>query len=118
MFGDHYYLLPQFMPAFDGLKVLRPGLQIGTVKKGRVEPSHALALASSKDQVKRSAEIGTGELALRYLRGEAITDQEAELSGDGKNGYILMTISGYSIGFAKRTGGTLKNHYPKGLRIF
>ena len=25
--------------------------------------------------------------------------------------------SGYSIGWAKLSGGILKNHYPKGLRI-
>ena len=40
-FGDQLYLLPAGMPAFDGLKVLRPGLHVATVKKNRLEPAHA-----------------------------------------------------------------------------
>ena len=43
MFGDQLYLLPGEMPDLKGLKVLRPGLHMGTVKKNRFEPSHALA---------------------------------------------------------------------------
>ena len=33
------------MPGVKGLKVLRPGLHLGTLKKNRFEPTHALALA-------------------------------------------------------------------------
>ena len=34
------------MPQFDlrGIKVLRPGLELGELKKDRFEPAHALAL--------------------------------------------------------------------------
>lgn len=30
---------------------------------------------------------------------------------------ILVSADGYSIGWGKASAGTLKNHYPKGLRI-
>ena len=52
-FGDQLYLAPKGMPSVKGLKVLRPGLHLGTVKKNRMEPSHALALALKKEQVRR-----------------------------------------------------------------
>lgn len=43
-FGEQLYLAPAETPSLRGLKVLRPGLHLGTVKKNRFEPSHALAL--------------------------------------------------------------------------
>ncbi len=35
---------------------------------------------------------------------------------DAEDGWTLITVEGYSLGWAKITGGILKNHYPKGLR--
>ena len=98
------------MPDLSGLKVLRAGLHLGTVKKGRMEPSHALALFLKKDQALRTVEIGTGELAEKYLRGESLPCEET------LKGWVLVTCGGYSLGFGKADRGTLKNHYPKGLR--
>ena len=43
-FGPSLYLCPEDMPDLKGLKVLRPGLELGQAKKGRFEPAHALAL--------------------------------------------------------------------------
>ncbi len=51
-FGDQLYRMPEGMPSIRNLKVLRPGLHLGTLKKNRFEPSHALALALRPDQVK------------------------------------------------------------------
>lgn len=39
-FGDQLYLLPPQMVSLKGLKVLRPGLHIGTIKKNRFEPAY------------------------------------------------------------------------------
>lgn len=109
-FGDNLYLIPEEAPRLSGLRVLRPGLHVGTLKKGRLEPSHALALFLKKEDVKQSLEIGCGELAERYLRGETIP-------APGQfRGWTLVTAGGYSLGFGKADRGTLKNHYPKGLR--
>lgn len=125
-FGENLYLVPEEMPDMAGLKVLRPGLHVGTLKKGRMEPSHALALFLKKEDVNRYLEIGSGELAERYLKGEtlAIPEQEDQKSEDGAlpkahgaaKGWMLVTADGYSIGFGKADRGVLKNHYPKGLR--
>lgn len=112
LFGDQLYQLPAQMPDFAGMKVLRPGLHLGTLKKNRLEPSHALALHLHPDEVKRSIAFpGDGTQILDYLKGNTLPDP------DGNKGWVLVCADRYSIGWAKASGGILKNHYPKGLRI-
>lgn len=109
-FGDQLYYAPQTGIDWDGLKVLRVGLHLGTVKKNRLEPAHALALALSADEAARVADFSADDPALlRYLKGEA-------LPREGANGWTLVTVNGFSIGWGKQADGQLKNHYPKGLR--
>jgi NOL1/NOP2/fmu family ribosome biogenesis protein len=102
------------MPSIDKLKVLRTGLHLGTLKKNRFEPSHALALYLKKDDVIQSKELYNGNdddyNARAYLNGQTIN------STDNKKGWTLMTYKGYSIGWGKQSGNIIKNHYPKGLR--
>lgn len=109
-FGEQLYLAPENMPALRGLKVLRPGLHLGTIKKDRFEPSHALALALRADQVKRSADLAADSAEAKAWIG-GLT-----LPWEGEKGWYLVTVSGYSLGWGKLAGGILKNHYPKGLR--
>lgn len=112
-FGENLYLIPQDMPEMDGLKVLRPGLHLGTLKKGRMEPSHALALFLKDTDFLQTMEIGAEEQAERYLKGETLTIPEEQ---QNLKGWVLVTAGGYSLGFGKADRGMLKNHYPKGLR--
>ena len=109
------------MPGIKGLKVMRPGLHLGTVKKDRFEPSHALALYLKADGVKLHFDLSSdsGEIQ-QYLNGQTL--RISSLAPDDKKlvsgkGWCLITTDGYSIGWAKLAGGMLKNHYPKGLRI-
>ncbi|MCZ8517999.1 MULTISPECIES: RsmB/NOP family class I SAM-dependent RNA methyltransferase [Paenibacillus] len=118
LYGEQLYWLPQAEGCpFDGsllqgLKVLRPGLHLAEVKKNRVEPAHALALALPKEaDVQLRVDLrADGEEIHRYLRGETL---ESPLPGSG---WTLVTVDGYPIGWGKLSGGQLKNHYPKGLR--
>ena len=99
------------MPSTKGLKVLRPGLHLGTMKKNRFEPSHALALALTPADVLHSYDMAGDSSEVRaYLNGQT-------LAADGEKGWYLMTVDGYSIGWGKLAGSMVKNHYPKGLRI-
>ena len=107
LFGDNLYLAPHDFPSVNGLKVLRPGLHVGTFKKNRFEPSHALALALSPDEVKNVSHISL-EDAVKYIGGQTYPCE-------GK-GWHLICVDGYSIGWGKAAGGMMKNHYPKGLR--
>ena len=108
-FGDQLYRMPDDMPSIKGLKVLRAGLHLGTLKKNRFEPSHALALALTREDARQSMELGSDENARAYLGGMT-------LNHSGEKGWYLMTYQGYSIGWGKLAGQVMKNHYPRGLR--
>lgn len=107
LFGQSLFWAPEQMPDLAGLRVLRPGLELGEIRKGRFEPAHALALWLREcrqvcDIAPEGAEIAA------YLHGDVIPC--------GKTGWCLVTAGGYSIGWGKGDGRVLKNHYPKGLR--
>ncbi len=106
-FGDRLYLAPLGTPALPGLRVLRAGLELGTLKKDRIDPAHALALWG-KDFAQSVDFAADGPEIQAYLHGEV-------LPGKAK-GWCLVTVDGYSIGWGKGDGVQLKNHYPKGLR--
>ncbi len=119
-FGDQLYLVPEDMPSVKGLKVIRPGLHLGTVKKDRFEPSHALALAITPEDAKLSTEFASDSGEIRqFLNGQSLRPEKDSIKAlsDISKGWCLVTTDGYSIGWGKLAGGILKNHYPKGLRI-
>ena len=104
------------MPDREGLKILRPGLHMGTLKKKRFEPSHGLALALKKGDVKQWIELPSGSMeVIRYLKGETLSAGGLLSEGIGK-GWGLVLTDGFSLGWCKMAGGMIKNHYPKGLR--
>ena len=110
LFGEQLYAIPENMPSLKGLKVLRPGLHLGTIKKKRFEPSHALALSLKKEDVLRSWNLESGSREIKqYLSGQTF-------AAEGEKGWYLILVDGYSIGWGKLAGGIMKNHYPKGLR--
>lgn len=106
-FGDTWYFAPEELPALKGLRVLRPGLELGQLRKDRFEPAHALALwlKACKNCHDISQE---GDEIARYMHGEVLPSQS--------RGWCLIRVGGYSIGWGKGDGKQLKNHYPKGLR--
>lgn len=107
LFGENLFWAPPQMPDISGLKVLRPGLELGIVKKDRFEPAHALALWLKDCAVRQDYPWDSRELAA-YLHGDVVPSE--------KRGWCLVTADGYSIGWGKGDGKMLKNHYPKGLR--
>ena len=107
MFGQNLFWAPQALPELKGLKVLRPGLELGTVKKDRFEPAHALALWLKEARTEQSYEPESTEMKA-YLHGEVVPSD--------RKGWCLVKAGAYSIGWGKGDGKVLKNHYPKGLR--
>ena len=117
LFGEQLYLLPPEMTELKGIKVVRPGLHIGTIKKNRFEPSHALALFLKKKDAVQWVDIPADQAdIIKYLKGETLPASCTWPSRLGEKGWVLVCTDGYSIGFAKLAGGIFKNHYPKGLR--
>lgn len=117
-FGDNLYCVPEELASFatatdrsKSLRIERPGLHIGTLKKGRIEPSHSLALALSPGMSICEVMLkASDERVLKYLQGESISCDPS------LKGYAVVYVDGYSLGWGKASGGVLKNHYPKGLR--
>ena len=106
-FGENLFWAPEDLPDLSRLKVLRPGLELGQLKKDRFEPAHALALWL-KDCANVHDLPPEGDTTAAYLHGEVLPS--------GKKGWCLVRAGGFSIGWAKGDGRVLKNHYPKGLR--
>jgi NOL1/NOP2/fmu family ribosome biogenesis protein len=106
-FGETVYWAPAETPELKGLRVLRVGLELGEVRKGRFVPSHALALWLKEAKNMQSYPAQSKEIA-DYLHGDVVPSK--------KNGWCLVMADGYSIGWGKGDGNVLKNHYPKGLR--
>ena len=105
LFGERLYLAHTDV---DRIKTLRPGLFLGECKKNRFEPSHALALALSAEDFKSTLSPDDDELD-KYLHGEVV-------DFDGK-GYAAVIYGQLPIGWGKASGGVLKNHFPKKLRL-
>ena len=149
-FGQSYYLAPDGLPDLHGLKVLRPGLELGrlvsghadageapsrsgrqgkpgkagkcaaagarsqsgrsgrpVISSGRFEPAHALAIWLKTAAVTADFPADSPEI-LSYLHGGILPGSQ--------QGWTLVTADGLSLGWAKGSGGQLKNHFPKGLR--
>ena len=106
-FGSSLFWVPEDMPDIRRVKVVRPGLELGEVKKNRFEPAHALALwlrgcRNTLDLPADSREVRD------YMAGQVIP-------GSSK-GWCLIRADRYSLGWGKGDGNAVKNHYPKGLR--
>ncbi len=106
-FGQTLYWAPADLPDISRLKIQRPGLELGEIKKGRFEPAHALALwLHTCANVMHLEQDGLEIKA--YLHGDVVPSAQ--------RGWCLVKAGDYSIGWGKGDGNVLKNHYPKGLR--
>lgn len=106
-FGDTFFVAPKELPLLHSLHVLRAGLELGQMRKGRFIPSHALALWLKN--YPRIVDFSADSTEIRaYLRGETLHGTQT--------GWVLLCVDGCSLGWLRGAAGILKNHYPKGLR--
>lgn len=114
MVGERAYLLPSGMPDYGKLHILRAGLLLGEVKKNRFEPSQALAMALKKEEFAQTIDFSCDDVnVLKYLKGETLEVSGADAA---KQGWNLVCVDGFPLGWGKLTGGTLKNKYHAGWR--
>lgn len=107
LFGQNLYWAPAQLPSIRGVRVLRPGLELGEVKKGRFQPAHALALWLKEAKNVEALTLDDPAVTA-YFHGDTIATN--------CQGWCLVTVDGYSAGWGKGDKNVLKNHYPKGLR--
>ncbi len=111
---DRLYMLPEGVDSLNGLRILRSGLLLGEMKKGRFEPSQALASALVQGDFDNVIDLNSDDPnIIKYLKCESV-DIENVPDGDD---YRLVTVQGYSLGWCKLSGGRMKNKYLPGWRM-
>ena len=94
------------------LKLVRYGILCGEMVKDIFKPHHHFFMAFGKE-LKHKISFDLNDKRLYdYLRGNEIHHESTY------KGYIGICVDEYVIGFGKISNGQIKNHYPKGLRLF
>ncbi len=121
---EKVYFIKEACPDTEGLRILRQGLLFGEIKKNRFEPSEALAMSLKKEEFRLTLNLSReDERVLRYLKGETIDITETEATIEEgfkdkkKEGYILILVDSFPLGFGKLKNGTIKNKYLPGWRM-
>ncbi|MBQ0098797.1 MAG: RsmF rRNA methyltransferase first C-terminal domain-containing protein [Oscillospiraceae bacterium] len=108
---DRLYSLPSVMPDISHLNILRAGVLVAEIKKGRTEPCHNAFSASSIFDCVNVLDLSLDDERLKkFLHGEEIEVEK------GLDGYTVVCVNGITLSFGKAKNGRLKNKYPKGLR--
>ena len=103
-------LLPVPFPQTN-LHVLRAGVFVGSVQKGRFVPEHHLFTAFGALCVNCEELTLSDPRTVEYLSGREV---EARTAADG---WCCVTVDGWTLGGGKVSSGRVKNHYPKALRL-
>lgn len=106
--GERLYLTPEEIPDLGSLRVVHPGIWLGTFKKNRFEPAHPLALFLDASRVKNRIDLAPNNPQLTsYLKGETFPNSDT-------TGWVLICVDGFGLGWGKCVQGVVKNHYPHG----
>jgi len=115
MYSDRIYMVPPGYERAKGLHFLRNGLLFGECKKNRFEPSQALAMNLTKSDYRNTIDLLLDDArVIKYLKGETI--EVDDLTNYNDNGWYLVCVDGFTLGWGKLTSGTLKNKYHSGWR--
>lgn len=113
---EQVFYIPEQMPEVKGLRILRCGLYMGDMKKKRFEPSQSLAMFLHMHQYPNVCNLSIeDERVIKYLKGETISLKKEETKSM-QDGICLICVEGYSLGFGKLIGDTIKNKYLPGWR--
>ncbi|HCT91968.1 MAG TPA: SAM-dependent methyltransferase [Lachnospiraceae bacterium] len=112
--GSMVYMLPETdVPR--GLSFVRNGLLVGELKKGRFEPSQPLAMAITSSRYDSCLNLAADDPRTgRYLKGETLQVVSGECARE--NGWQLVCVDGYPLGWGKLVNGILRNKYLSGWR--
>lgn len=144
--GEQCYLMPPYrLPS--GLRFLCTGLLLGTLRKGRFEPSQPFAMALDAASFDHVLDLRSSDpRVVKYLKGETVEFETAELrhedntsrgdfaccpkgradmatssfsprKKDQNSGWILICVDGFALGWGKAADGRIKNKYNPGWRM-
>lgn len=110
------FWIPEGIGRCPGLRTLRTGLYLGELLKKRFEPSQAFAMVLKKEDYASVVDLPASDSrVLRYLKGETLELETGESSRP--EGWQLVCVDGYPLGWGKLIRGTLRNKYFFGWRM-
>ena len=99
---DSLYALPPICPDVSGLNIVRLGVLLGVSKKGRFEPSYALAMSLATADFVNAIDLPSDDPRIAaYLGGQTFEMQAPD-------GYSHFCVAGHPLGFAKILNNRLK----------
>lgn len=107
--GKLYYL-KEAIPDLGKARIVRQGLYLGEMKKGRFEPSQAFAMALKKEEYQPYLSLEDYDDVIKYLKCETL---QVDADTDGIH---LVGVGQHPLGWAKITKGKLKNKYASSWR--
>ncbi len=113
-YGNQLYLSHPPSLQLAGLKIYHWGWFIGRFSENRFKPSSALAFGLTREDIQLVIELPlTDPNLLSYLRGSPITYPGIKAED---NGWVLVTVDGFPLGWGKIVQGRIKSHFPNWLR--
>jgi NOL1/NOP2/sun family putative RNA methylase len=113
-YGNRLYWITDMMPTLKGLNVRHWGWWLGTIKSDKWLPSPVLATALNSEDAQKVIEFPLEDPGLlSYLRG---SPSMSSLPEEFLEGWVLVTCSGYSLGWGAIHNGRLKSYLPRWLR--
>ena len=114
--GERVYYMPCSLPDVRGIRFLRTGLLLGELKKKRYDPSNSHAKCLKKEEYGKVLNLKAEDVRIsRYLKGETL--EVSDVLPETSNGWYLVCVDGYPLGWGKLTRGTMKNKYLPGWRL-
>ena len=108
---DALYLRADSSLDVKGIRTLRSGLLLGEKKGKQFEPSQHLALSLRAEDFDAVISFKEEDVRVeKYLKGETVF-AESELQG-----WVLVCVEGYPLGFGKIRNGVIKNKIKAGSR--
>lgn len=93
------------LPNLKKIRIMKSGFYLGDVKNKKFIPSQAFAMTLKKQDFKNSISFDEeDDNLLKYLKGETIF-------ADVMDGYVLICLNDFPIGFGISTNGKIKNKY-------
>lgn len=93
------------------LRLIKPGILIGTIKGKNIIPSIDLALNEAVNENFPTIEVDHDD-ALRYYKG-----MNLETPFEGEQGWYIVRYNGNNLGWVKVLKNRINNHLPKSWKI-
>jgi NOL1/NOP2/sun family putative RNA methylase len=110
LLGSHLYQIPEELPDLTGLRVIHWGWWLGVLQVKRFEPSHSLAMALKPSDFQQVFPLTIDDpRVMAYIHRDV-------LPATGPDGWVLVSVDDYPLGWGKRVKNRLKSHSPRWLR--